>query len=45
VSERTLTGTIARTTVVGVTFSPRVSSQARSAPATVASTTSLTVPP
>ena len=44
-SARTLTGTMARTTVVGLTFSPRVSSQVRSAPLTVASTTSLTVPP
>ncbi len=44
-SVRTLTGTIARTIDVGVTDSPRVSSHTRSAPATVASTTSLTVPP
>ena len=42
-SVRTLTGTSARTVVAEPTFSPRVSSQARRAPATVASTTSLTV--
>ena len=39
----TLTGTRARTTVAGTTGSPRVSSQVRRAPATVARTTSLTV--
>ena len=44
-SPRTDTGTIARMLVVDVTASPRVISQARSAPETVASTTSLTVPP
>ena len=44
-SARTLTGTIARMVVVAVTASPRVSSQLRSAPDTVASTTSFTVPP
>ena len=44
-SPRTDTGTMARTALVGVTASPRVSSQVRSAPVTVASTTSLTEPP
>ena len=38
-----LTGTIARTLEEGLTGSPRVSSQARRAPATTARTTSLTV--
>ena len=37
-SDSTLTGTIERTTELGWTGSPRVSSQARNAPATVART-------
>ena len=42
---RTLTGTIARTVVVARTGSPRVVIHRRSAPVTMVSTTSLTVPP
>ena len=42
---RMLIGTTARTPRVAVTLSPRAIIQARSAPATTASTTSFTVPP
>ena len=45
VSSSTLSGTIARILVLGVTGSARVSSQARSAPVTTVSTTSFTVQP
>src|SRR5689334_15349085 len=41
----TLTGTTARIDAPGRTGSPRLCSQVRSAPAMVASTTSLTLPP
>src|SRR5205085_2468932 len=44
-SSWTLTGTIARTVLPDVTDSPLVNSQMRSAPVTVASRTSLTLPP
>ena len=42
---RTLTGTIARIELLVVTGSPRVSIQARRAPARIVSTMSLIVPP